>query len=147
MYSGGHPDAEARAIHRRFAHGLLPRVLPIAAVLHVRGRHSGKTIEVPIVVVPYRWHWYTVSMLGEHSNWVQNVRASGGDALLTHGGRRAVHLVEVDADRGARIIKRYLTFAIGARPHVPVHWRSAVVAFEGVAASYPTFRIERVGKG
>ena len=53
MYAGGRPTEEAKQIHRRFADGPLPRLLPIAAVLHVRGRRSGAAIRVPIVVVPY----------------------------------------------------------------------------------------------
>ena len=143
MYAGGHPTEEAKQVHRRFADGPLPRLLPIAAVLHVRGRRSGTAIRVPIVVVPYGRHWYTVSMLGEHSNWVRNVRASGGDAELTHGRRRAVHLTDVPADQRAPIIKRYLTIAFGARPHMPVRWSDPPSAFEEIAADYPTFRIDR----
>ena len=142
MYAGGRPSEEAKQIHRRFADGPLPRLLPIAAVLHVRGCRSGAKIRVPIVVVPYGRHWYTVSMLGEHSNWVRNIRASQGDAELTHGRRRAVHLTEVAVDKRAPIIKRYLTVAFGARPHMPVRWSAARSAFEEIAAEYPTFRID-----
>ncbi|MDO9173151.1 MAG: nitroreductase/quinone reductase family protein, partial [Actinomycetota bacterium] len=122
MYAGGRPNDQAKQVHRRFADGPLPRVLPIAAVLHVRGRSSGNLIRVPIVVVPYGRHWYTVSMLGEQSNWVRNLRAAEGDAELTHGRRRGVHLTEVPIDQRAPIIKRYLMFAFGARPHMPVRW-------------------------
>lgn len=41
LYPGGRPSAEAKAIHRRFIASPLPRVLPIASVLEVRGRRSG----------------------------------------------------------------------------------------------------------
>ena len=143
MYAGGHPSEAAKQIHRRFADGPLPRLLPIAAVVHVHGRHSGRLIRVPVVVVLYRWHWYTVSMLGEDSNWVRNVRASGGDVELTHGRRRTVHFTEIPVAQRAPIIKRYLTVAFGARPHIPVRWSDPPSAFVKIAADYPTFRIDR----
>ncbi len=42
-YAGGRPGEEAKEIHRRYVAGPLPRLLPIAAVLDVRGRLSGTT--------------------------------------------------------------------------------------------------------
>jgi hypothetical protein len=143
MYANGRPDERARAVHRRYVDGWLPRLLPIAAVLHVRGRVTGAEVNVPVVVVPYRWQWYTVAMLGEKANWVHNVRAAGGEAELTHGRRRPVRLVEVAAADRARIIRRYLVFALGARPHLAVRWHDPLEAFDRIAPSHPTFLIER----
>lgn len=141
MYAGGRPDEAARVIHRRFAAGPLPRVLPVAAVLDVRGRISGATVHVPLATVRYRGSWYLVSMLGEQSNWVRNVRAAGGSAVLTHGRRRPVRLVEVPVAERAPIIRRYLTFALGARPHIAISWRAPLSAFEQVAGHYPVFQV------
>ena len=141
MYAGGRPNHAARAIHRRFVSGPLPRLLPIAAVLDVRGRKSGTTIRVPLAVVRYRGDWYAVSMLGEQSNWVLNLRAAGGGAVLTHGRRRPVQLIEVPVSERAPIIKRYLTFAAGARPHVSLSWRAPIAEFSAIAGNYPVFRI------
>ena len=73
LYPGGRPSSEARAIHRRFVAGPVPRVLPIASVLEVRGRRSGRVIRVPLAIVRYRGSWYLVSMFGEQPNWVKNV--------------------------------------------------------------------------
>jgi hypothetical protein len=95
-----------------------------------------------LAIVRYRRSWYLVSMFGEQSNWVKNVRASDGKAVLTHGRRRAVQLVEVPVPDRAPIIKRYLLFALGARPHLQVGWRDPLSAFEAVAAIYPVFRVE-----
>ncbi|MGD0083396.1 MAG: nitroreductase/quinone reductase family protein [Acidimicrobiales bacterium] len=142
LYPGGRPTPEAKAIHRRFAAGPLPRVLPIASLLEVRGRRSGQTIRIPLAIVRYRRSWYLVSMFGEQSNWVKNVRASDGEAVLTHGRRRPVRLVEVPFPDRAPIIKRYLLFATGARPHMQVGWGAPLSAFKAVAASYPVFRVE-----
>jgi deazaflavin-dependent oxidoreductase (nitroreductase family) len=142
LYPGGRPTPEARAIHRRFVAGPLPRVLPVASVLEVRGRQSGQPIRMPMATVRYRRSWYLVSMFGEQSNWVKNVRAADGEVVLTHGRRRPVKLVEVPVPDRAPIIKRYLLLALGARPHMPVRWRDPLSAFEAVAATYPVFRVE-----
>ena len=119
-YAGGWPNDEARAIHRRYITGPLPRPLPIAAVLDVPGRISGAIVHVPLAIVPYRSHWYPVSMLGDQANWVRNVQAGAGDAVLLHGWRRPVHLAEVPVRQRAPIIRWYLLFAWGARPHMSV---------------------------
>jgi hypothetical protein len=143
MYAGGRPNDEARAIHRRYVSGLIPRLLPIAAVLDVPGRVSGETIRVPLVIVPFRAHWYVVSMLGDHANWVRNARAAGGNAVLLHGRRRHVHLVEIPAAQRPRILRRYLLLALGARPHLSVTWRSPLREVSAAAARYPVFRVDR----
>jgi hypothetical protein len=82
-------------------------------------------------------------MLGDDVNWVRNVRATGGDALLVHGRRRPVRLVEVAVAERAPILKRYLLFAVGARPHMPVGWRDSLADFDQVAEHHPVFRVER----
>jgi F420H(2)-dependent quinone reductase len=110
-------------------------------VLEVRGRISGETTHIPLATVRYRGSWYLVSMLGERSNWVSNVRAAGGRAVLTHGRRRPVRLVEVSITERAPIIRRYLAFAPGARLHMAISWRAPLAAFEAIAGNYPVFRI------
>lgn len=145
LYPDGRPSAEAKAIQRRFVAGPLPRVLPIAAVLDVPGRSSGQIARVPLVIVRHHGAWYLVSMFGEKSNWVKNVRASGGNAVLTHGRRRSVHLVEVPLTDRPPIVKRYLLFALGARPHMDVKWNDPLSKFQAAAAIYPVFRVERPG--
>ena len=142
-YAGGRPNAEAKAIHRRYVAGPLPRLVPIAAVLEVPGRFSGKTIHVPLVIVPYRARWYLVSMLGEQANWVRNVQAAGGKGHLLHGRRRPVQLVEVPAHQRAPIVRRYLLVAWGARPHMSVTWHSHLREVAAAAADYPVFRVDR----
>lgn len=142
-YAGGRPNDEAKAIHRRYVTGPLPRLVPIAAVLDVPGRVSGATIHVPLVIVPYRGRWYLVSMLGAQANWVRNAQAAGGNVVLLHGRRRPVHLVEVPVARRAPIIRRYLLVAWGARPHMSVTWRTPLREIAAVAGDYPVFRVDR----
>ena len=141
LYPGGKPSPKAKAIHRRFVAGPLPRIVPIASVLEVRGRRSGQKVRVPLVIVRYQRSWYLVSMFGEQSNWVKNLRASDGEATLTHGSRRHVQLIEVPVSDRAPIIKRYLLLAMGARPHMRVGWKEPLSAFEAVAPIYPVFRV------
>ena len=142
MYPDGRPNDEARAIHRRYIAGPLPRILPIAAVLEVRGRTSGAVTRIPIVTVRYHGDWYVVSMFGEKPQWVKNIRAANGEGVLTHGRRRPVRLVEVASDERPSIIKRYLFFALGARPHMDVRWNDPPSAFVDVADTYPVFRVD-----
>jgi len=84
---------------------------------------------------------YLVSMLGENVQWVRNVRASGGKALLRSGGREEVLLKEVPVDQRAPILKAYLQIATGAQPHIPVNKDAALAEFEKIAPAYPVFRL------
>ena len=110
-------------------------------MVEVTGRRTGRTISFPAVIADYDGGRYLVSMLGEGTSWVRNVRASGGRAVLRHRGREPVTLREVDAGRRAPILRCYLQRAPGARAHFPVDYRAPVEAFEPIAAQYPVFRI------
>ena len=94
-----------------------------------------------MVVVVVDNQRYLVSMLGENVNWVQNVRAAGGKAVLRSGGREEVQLEEVPADQRAPILKDYLHRAPGGRPHIPVDKDAPIADFEKVAADFPVVRI------
>ncbi|MBO3753195.1 nitroreductase family deazaflavin-dependent oxidoreductase [Streptosporangiaceae bacterium NEAU-GS5] len=144
MYRGDRPGPLARAMNRlsavQFAAGILS---PARAVtLEVRGRRSGKLIAFPLVVADYQGSRYLVSMLGENANWVANVRAAGGKAVLSRGERRHVTLTEVATQERPPILRRYLALAPGARPHIPVDRHAPLATFERVAAAYPVFRID-----
>jgi hypothetical protein len=83
-----------------------------------------------------------VAMLGEHVNWVANVRAAGGQAVLRQGRRsEPVRLEEVDPGARAPILKRYLELAPGARAHIPVDPQAPLEEFERVAAQHAVFRV------
>jgi deazaflavin-dependent oxidoreductase (nitroreductase family) len=111
--------------------------------LEVIGRKSGRTLSLPVVIAIVDGQQYLVAMLGENVQWVQNVRASGGKAVLRSGRRVKVTLEEVAADQRAPILKAYLKRAPGARPHMPVDKEAPLVKFEEIASAYPTFRIIR----
>ena len=142
LYKSGRPNRFARLQNRAtaavYAAGIWPGRV---ATLDVRGRKSGRLISFPVVIATYDGERYLVSMLGENVNWVRNVRAAGGDAILRHGRRESVRLIEVPADETPDIVRRYLDVAPGARPHVPVDRRATRHAFEQIASRIPVFRI------
>jgi deazaflavin-dependent oxidoreductase (nitroreductase family) len=143
MYRGNRPGRLAKAMNWmsavQFSAGLLS---PARAVtLEVPGRRTGRTISFPVVVADLEGERYLVSMLGEQANWVRNVRAADGHAVLRRGRREPIQLEEVEPGQRASILRRYLALAPGARPHIPVDRHAPVAAFEHVAAAYPVFRI------
>jgi deazaflavin-dependent oxidoreductase (nitroreductase family) len=110
--------------------------------LETTGYRTGQRRSIPVVLADYDGERYVVSMLGERSPWVRNIRAAGGRAFIKHGRRCEVRLVEVPPDDRAAVIKAYLARAIDARPHFPVAWDAPAEAFERIASGYPVFRIE-----
>lgn len=111
------------------------------ATLEVTGRKSGRVVALPVVIAIVDGQRYLVSMLGEDVQWVRNVRAAGGKAVLRSGGRRAIQLEEVPTDQRAPILKAYLQRAPGARAHVPVDKDAPLAEFEKIAAAFPVFRV------
>ena len=112
--------------------------------LEVRGRSSGRRISFPVAIAEYDGERYIVSMLGENVNWVRNVRAARGEAVLRHGRSEAIRLVEVPADARAPILRRYLEVAPGGRPHLAVDWRAPLEEFDEISPRIPVFRITPV---
>ena len=109
--------------------------------LEVTGRKSGQIFSLPLVMVIVDGQRYLVSMLGDNVQWVHNVRAAGGKAVLRHGRREEIRLEEVPASERAPILKAYLQRAPGARPYVPVDKDAALSEFEKIAAAIPVFRV------
>ncbi len=141
LYRGQRPNWIARMVNRAwaalFSSGILPDYM---VTLEVTGRKSGRTVSLPVAVTVVDGQRYLVSMLGENAQWVHNVRAAGGRAVLRSGGREEVHLEEVPADQRAPILKAYLQRAPGARPHVPANKDAPLAEFEKVATAFPVFR-------
>jgi deazaflavin-dependent oxidoreductase (nitroreductase family) len=143
LYRGQRPNWIARILNRTTAavasSGVASNYL---VTLEVTGRKSGRTFSLPVVLAVVDGQRYLVSMLGDNVQWVQNVRAAGGRAVLRSGGREEVQLDEVPADQRAPILRAYLRRAPGARPHVPVHKDAALAEFQRVAAAFPVFRLK-----
>jgi deazaflavin-dependent oxidoreductase (nitroreductase family) len=142
FYRDGRPNRIARTLDRGtaalYALGVSPDYL---VTLEVRGRRSGRTIALPLVMVVVAGERYLVSMLGQNANWVRNVKAAGGDAVLRHGRREEVRLEELVVDRRAPVLKTYLKRAPNSSAHLPVPKDAPLAEFERVAPRFPVFRV------
>ena len=146
LYRGRRPGKFAQVQNRMsaiaFSAGIWPRH---GATLEVRGRRTGRTISFPVAIADLDGERYLASMLGEGVNWVRNVRAADGHAVLRHGRREDVHLESVPVSQRAPIIRRYLAIAPGARPHIPIDRDAPLGEFERIAPQIPVFRIVNDG--
>ena len=148
MYRGQRPNWIAKTLNRMGAAVASTGVTSnIMVTLETTGRKSGRTISQPMVVPIVDRQRYLVSMLGENVNWVKNVRAAGGKAVLRSGSREEVQLEEVPVDQRAPILKAYLKRAPGARPHIPMDKDAPLADFEKVAADFPVFRVVSLKRG
>ncbi|MFF4615529.1 nitroreductase family deazaflavin-dependent oxidoreductase [Nonomuraea jabiensis] len=141
LYRGGRPNRLARAMNRAWRVLHSSGLVRCLVTLEVAGRRTGRVISFPLVAADYRGERYLVAMPGPNANWVRNVRAAEGRAVLCHGRRRAVRLEEVEPALRAPIPRRYLGLAPGARPHVPVDRHAPLEEYERIAAGVPVFRI------
>jgi deazaflavin-dependent oxidoreductase (nitroreductase family) len=142
LYQGQRPNRIAKILNKAYAAaGSLGIASNYLVTLEVTGRKSGRTISLPVVVTVVNGQRYLVSMLGGNVQWVLNVRAAGGRAVIRSGGRKEIQLEEVPTDQRAPILKAYLQRAPGARPHVPVNKDAPLAEFQKVAAAFPVFRI------
>jgi deazaflavin-dependent oxidoreductase (nitroreductase family) len=121
--------------------GLMPSK---TVTLEVEGRRSGQTRSVVINWVEHEGERYFVSVRGE-TEWVRNVRAAGGEAVIRRRERQKVGLEEMPAEQRAPIIKAYLgENAMTTRQHFGVDPKAEIGEFEAIAARHPVFRIVRV---
>jgi deazaflavin-dependent oxidoreductase (nitroreductase family) len=118
--------------------GLPPRFM---AVLEVPGRVSGQRRSVPVVIATVDGERYLVSMLGPGSDWVLNVEAAQGKAVIRHGRRRRVQLVAVPPEERAPILREYVRIAPSGRQHFPLPVGAALSEFAAIAKDYPVYRI------
>ncbi|MFI7115354.1 nitroreductase/quinone reductase family protein [Amycolatopsis sp. NPDC049868] len=128
-------------------HGLSPAY---AVVLEVPGRRSSVIHRTTLVRVALDGEHYLVSLAGE-SQWVRNVRAAGGRAVLGRRVRRAVKLEEIPVAERPPVIRAYLdrTRRPGrswgrkdeARHYFGVSAEPSPAELTAVAVRYPVFRI------
>ena len=119
--------------------GLTPRIL---LTLQVRGRRSDRLRSTVLVVAKHDGQRHLVSMLGDGSEWVRNVRAAGGEAFVKRGRSRSVRLTEVPVAERGPILKAYCQVATSGRQHFPVSHDAPLSEFDAVAERYPVFRID-----
>lgn len=119
--------------------GLPPR---IQAALEVCGRASGITRSNPVVIATVEGERYLVSMLGAGSDWVKNVEAAQGEAVIRQGRRCRVKLVAVPPEQRAPILREYVRIAPGGRIHFPLPVGAPLSDFKAIADRYPVYRID-----
>jgi hypothetical protein len=119
--------------------GLTPQSL---LTLQAKSRNSGRLCSTVLAVASHQGQRYLVSMLGDGSEWVRNVRAAGGEAFIKRGRSRPVRLTEISPRERAPILKAWCQVATSGRRHLPVPHDAPVSAFEAIAAEYPVFRID-----
>ncbi len=123
--------------------GLTPR----SVTLEVRGRRTGKPIRLSLSPARLEGKQYLVSLAGER-DWVKNVRAAHGRALILHGRRRPVQLEEVAVVNRAPILLAYTrerAFTRSARKSALLYFgleAPRLEDMERLAPKYPVFRIE-----
>jgi hypothetical protein len=109
--------------------------------LETKGRRTGRTVRVPLVVAELEGNRFLVSMLGESADWVRNVRTSNGEAILRHGLVEQVRLQEVAVSERPPILRAYLRRAPGARPHFDIAVDAPLDEFARIAPRVPVFRV------
>ena len=115
--------------------------------LEVRGRKSGKPVRVSLTQVRLGDASYLVSLGGE-SQWVRNVRAADGQAMLLSRVRTPVRLVEVPVAARAPILLAYVSqraFTHSGRQSAQhffgLETHPTLDDMQGLADRYPVFEI------
>lgn len=143
FYKGWRPTRFGRLWSRAFAWisglGFLPRLL---VTLETNAGSDSHVDTAILVAVTHQGQRYLVSMLGDGSTWVQNVRAAGGKASIRRGRSLPVQLTEIPTHERAPILKAWSQVATSGRKHLPVSHDAPVSAFEAIAGDYPVFRID-----
>jgi deazaflavin-dependent oxidoreductase (nitroreductase family) len=116
-------------------------------VLEVVGKRTGLRRRVAVTWIELNGERYLVSMLGEESDWVHNVRAAEGKVRLRRGKSRKAYLEELPVAARAPILQAWLGRAgaskvppkyLGLDRHAPLE------EFERIAPGWPVFRISSV---
>jgi hypothetical protein len=119
--------------------GLPPRAW---VALEVRDRVSGRMRADAVVVPTVAGQRYIVSMFGTISDWVHNLEATKGEAVIAHGGSERVRLVPVPPEERAPVLQEYVRVASSGRKHFPLSVGAPLTDFAAIAAQYPVYRIE-----
>ncbi len=117
-----------------------PRIGTVS--LEVMGRRSNEPRSSVVTWVEFDSERYLVSMLGERTDWVRNVRAAQGRAVIRHGSREEVLLEEVPIYQRAPLLRAYLKrTAMATRHHLGIDPAAPLTEFERIASAHPVFHI------
>jgi len=107
--------------------GLAPEFL---ITLQVKSRRNGRLCSTMLATTTHEGVRYVISMLGDNSESVQNVRATGGAAFVRRGRLNPVMLTELPPKDRAPILKAWCQIATSGRQHLPDPHDAPVSAFE-----------------
>ena len=151
FYQNRRPPRLGKAVNRLWVWtaslGLTPSSWPgkprIGTVgLEVIGRRSGQPRSSVVTWVELDSERYFVSMLGERTDWVRNVRAAQGHAVIRHRSREEALLEEVPIYERAPLLRAYLKrTAVATRHHLGVDPAAPLAEFERIAPAHPVFHI------
>jgi hypothetical protein len=133
----GHLNSQLFCVWARL--GLPPRLV---VALEVVDRTSGKRRQDAVMTPVVGGKRYIVSMFGTISDWVQNLEASRGAAVIHHGGAERVRLEPVPPGERAPILREFVRIASSGRKHFPLGVDAPLSDYAAIAGSYPVFRVE-----
>jgi deazaflavin-dependent oxidoreductase (nitroreductase family) len=142
FYRGWRPTRLGRWINKAATYVLGLGLWSRVATLEVRGRVSGAVRVTPVVIAYLAGKRYLVSILGVGADWVKNVEAARGAAVLHQGQRHAVRLASVPVNERAPVLREYVRVAPGGRMHFPVKVGAPLSEFEAIAERHPVYRID-----
>jgi deazaflavin-dependent oxidoreductase (nitroreductase family) len=138
------PGWFTKNVFNRIVAGLTRLGISVAGsrVLEVKGRKSGEWRRTPVNLLTHEGGRYLVSPRG-HTQWVRNMRASGGGRLVLGGKVEEFSATEVGEDEKPPLLRAYLE-----------KWKWEVGAFFGgigpdatdeelrrIGPDHPAFRI------
>jgi hypothetical protein len=115
-------------------------------VLRVRGRKSGEWRSSPVNLLTYQGKQYLVAPRG-HTQWVRNIRISGGGELILGSRAQPFKAVEIPDDEKVPILRDYLKrwkFEVGVF-FGGVSDQSSDEELRRIAPDHPVFRVEPGG--
>ncbi len=115
-------------------------------VLRVRGRKSGEWHNTPVNLLTHDGRQYLVAPRG-HTQWVRNIRVSGGGELLLGSRAQPFTAVEIADEKKVPILRDYLKrwqFEVGMF-FGGVSATSSDDELRRIAPDHPVFRIENSG--
>ena len=102
-------------------------------VLRVRGRTTGEWRSVPVNLLTFEGQRYLVAPRGE-TQWVKNIRKSGGGELRLGPKTEAISVAELSDDEKPDLLRAYVK-----------RWKAEVgVFFGGVSAKSPEEDLRRI---
>jgi deazaflavin-dependent oxidoreductase (nitroreductase family) len=138
------PSSLVKAMNSAFGRlaswGLIPGD---TALLQVSGRRSRQTRSNAVTWVEHDGQRYLVAPRG-NTEWVRNLKAAGGEAILKRRKAERVRLEEVPVEQRASIIKSYLKkTALVTKREFGIEPEAPLEEFEKIADRHPVFRITK----